>query len=50
MLDARLLPGLLPDGTLRPLHLLAPPPALVAQKAAVTLGAATLLHAQSAMG
>ena len=50
MLDAQLLPGLLPVGMLRPLHLPAPPPALVAQKAAVALGAATRLHGQSAMG
>lgn len=49
MLDAQLLPGLLLVGMLGPLRLLAPPPALVAQKAVVALGAATRLHAQSAM-
>jgi hypothetical protein len=50
VLDAQLLPSLLPVEMLRQLHLLAPPPVLVARKVAVALGAATLLHAQSAMG
>ena len=50
MLDAQLPPDLLPVGRLRPPHLQAPPPALVAQKAVVALGTAMHLRGQSAMG